>query len=191
MITIEDAKILFKIARSSISKSKEEFELSKDLNRKSGAFVTLFTYPEKELRGCIGYSEAIFPLSEAVEKAAYAAANHDSRFEPLEKSELGKVIIEISILSEPTLIAVKNPEEYPKKISSKDGLIIEYCGNKGLFLPQVWEQIPGKIEFLDNLCMKAGLPPGFWMNQGIKLYKFSVISFIEEKPNSKIKQFMS
>ena len=61
----------------------------------------------------------------------------------------------------------------------KDGLIIRYGTNTGLFLPQVWEQLPDPEQFLDNLCIKAGLPPGMWKEKGVKLFKFHVQVFEE------------
>jgi Uncharacterized conserved protein len=44
----------------------------------------------------------------------------------------------------------------------KDGLIIEYKNFSATFLPEVWEKLPSKEEFLAHLCLKAGLPADFW-----------------------------
>ena len=43
-----------------------------------------------------------------------------------------------------------------------DGLIFEDQGRRGLFLPQVWEQLPGKTDFLAHLKRKAGFAPKHW-----------------------------
>ncbi|MCD6547060.1 MAG: AmmeMemoRadiSam system protein A [Nanoarchaeota archaeon] len=174
---LNDAMELIKIARESI-KSKKIVETR--FKEKRGAFVTLHTFPEKRLRGCIGFIEPIFQLGEAIQRAAIAAAYSDPRFQPLSKEEINKVIIEISILSKPKEIKVE-------ELKQEDGAILEFKGHKGVFLPQVWEELPNKEDFLNALCLKAGLPPYCW-KENIKLYKFSVEAFEEEKPNGEVKR---
>ena len=68
-----------------------------------------------------------------------------------------------------------------KKIKiGKDGLIIEKGNNYGLLLPQVpveWGW--GVGEFLENLCIKAGLNPLSWKDSDTKIYKFQCQIFKE------------
>ena len=67
----------------------------------------------------------------------------------------------------------------------KDGLILKRAWFSGLFLPQVWEQLPDKIEFLENLCYKAGLSDkDAWKTADI--YRFRVQAFKEKEPNGEI-----
>src|SRR5437867_416157 len=51
-----------------------------------GAFVTLKI--EGELRGCIGFTDARYPLGEIIVKCAILAATRDPRFPAVQKSEL-------------------------------------------------------------------------------------------------------
>ena len=75
----------------------------------------------------------------------------------------------------------------PKKrtaeiVPKKHGVIAALGGAMGLFLPQVWEQIPDKDGFLSELCeQKAGLPRDCWKDPRTKLSVFTVSAFEEEK----------
>ncbi|THB71528.1 MAG: AMMECR1 domain-containing protein, partial [Gammaproteobacteria bacterium] len=40
----------------------------------------------------------------------------------------------------------------------------------------VWEQLPDKEEFLQNLLMKAGLPHNYW-SDSIKIERYETICF--------------
>ena len=70
---------------------------TKKLSEKRGAFVTLKT--QGQLRGCIGHTQAIKPLSQTVIDMAQAAAFQDPRFPPLSRQELKDLSIEISALT--------------------------------------------------------------------------------------------
>ncbi len=184
MLNNEQGKKLLKLARQAInSYFGEGLEISEDIKKefstKQGAFVTL--YKNKELRGCIGYSEPVFPLYKAVIQAAQAAAFGDPRFIPVSEDELKDIKIEISVLTKPAEIKFKKPDELLRQIEiGKDGLIIEKGPLKGLLLPQVaveWKW--NKEEFLANTCIKAGLPPNAWKELNVKVYKFQTQIFKE------------
>ncbi len=190
---LEQGKFLVKLARDSVEnffeKGKVEIQKFEQefLNEKRGVFVTIETYPENELRGCIGFPLPYFPLFEAVQKAAISSAFEDYRFGPLKKEELKKVVFEVSVLTKPELIKVKKPEEYLEKIEEKkDGLIIEYGSFSSLYLPQVWEIIQEKEKFLESLCLKARLPPDAWKNKKAKIFRFRVEAFKEKEPYGEI-----
>jgi uncharacterized protein (TIGR00296 family) len=150
-------------------------------------FVTLESYPGHELRGCIGYPMPIKELAAAIVDSALSAAFEDPRFPPLDKSELGKITIEVSVLSVPEDILVKNSEEYVKKIKvGRDGLIINYGYASGLLLPQVpveWNW--NEREYLSHLCEKAGLPSEMWRSPSVKISRFTAKVFSEAKPGEK------
>lgn len=156
----------------------------------SGAFTTINTYPHKELRGCIGFPEPVMPLYEAIIKSAVYAATEDPRFPPVQEDELGSVIFEVSLLTVPERIFVRDPEEYPERVEiGKDGLIIRYMGFSGLLLPQVaTEYSMGSVEFLDHTCLKAGLSPGCWKRRGVEVYKFQAEIFTEVEPGGIIQR---
>ena len=183
MMNEKDGEFLVKFARDVIERfvKNEIIETSsnypKKLDEKGGVFVTL--EENGELRGCIGLPYPEKPIIEAVKEAAISAT-HDPRFPPLSIDELNKITIEVSVLTEPEKINFKTPEELLSKIiPNKDGLILKNGWNSGLFLPQVWKQIPSKKEFLENLCYKAGLSdPEAWKSSDV--YKFQVQSFKEK-----------
>ena len=163
-------------------------ELPKIFQENRGAFVTLHTYPGRELRGCIGYPEPILPLQKAIADCSVHACQ-DPRFPPVKESELGKIIFEVSVLTKPELIEC-SPKEYPRHVKiGQDGLIIRKGWSSGLLLPQVaTEHGFSAKEFLEHTCMKAGLSPDSWMEQSCKIYKFQAEIFAEETPNGKIEK---
>jgi len=160
------------------------------LSEKRGVFVTLETHPAHELRGCIGYPLPIKELALATVDCALSAAFEDPRFPPVEKSELGKLVIEVSVLSVPQEIKAKSPAEIVKKIKvGRDGLILHYGYSSGLLLPQVpvewnWEE----EEFLCQVCEKAGLPRSMWQSPSAKISSFSAQIFSEKTPGGKAEQ---
>ena len=195
--SLDDGKFLVKIARSAISnylKTNELLKIPKDtppkMFEKRGVFVTLNIIKGTfvDLRGCIGRPYPDFPLIKATIDSAIDAAVNDPRFSPLSCDELNNIIVEISILTKPELIQVSNPNEYPKKITiGKDGLIISYGWLRGLLLPQVPIEWNWNVEeFLNHLCMKAGLHFGCWREPSVQIYKFNAIIFGEISPNGKI-----
>lgn len=194
MLSLEEGNFLIKLARSSVEKYFQRGEFVKEkikkkkFNENRGVFVTIETFPEKNLRGCIGFPHPVLPLYEAIQRAATSSAFEDPRFPPIEKDELSKIIFEISVLTEPELIKAKNSKEYPKKIKiGRDGLIIQSGSFSGLLLPQVPVEYKWTAqEFLENLCLKAGLTPDYIHDKSTKIWKFQAQIFSEEKPGGKV-----
>ncbi len=193
-LSLKEGEELVKTARKVVELALEgkEFqpseEFKKKYSEKRGVFVTIKTFPEKELRGCIGYPYPIFPLWKALIDSAKAAAFEDPRFPPLRKDEINKVIFEVTVLTPPQEIKYKDPSELLEKIKiGKDGLIIQYGPYSGLLLPQVpVEEGWDVVEFLSYTCLKAGLPPDCWTWKGIKIYKFQGQIFEEVEPKGKV-----
>lgn len=128
------------------------------LKHKGASFVTL-KY-DGHLRGCIGSLSAHKALLEDVASNARSAAFQDPRFHPLHENELTHIGVEVSVLSEPELLEYKDFEDLTQKVVADiDGLILSHKGHQGTFLPQVWEELKSPKEFLEHLCMKAGLSP--------------------------------
>ena len=197
MYSLEDGAFLIGLARSTIEKLlREEGQLTfpdespEKLKENAGVFVTLETYPEHDLRGCIGYPEPSLPLVEATVKAAVSAAAEDPRFPPLLEGELENTIIEVTVLTPPELIGVESPKEYLEKIEiGRDGLIMENGFHRGLLLPQVpVDQGWSVAEFLSYACMKAGLVSDCWQDVDTKVYKFEGSVFTEVEPGGEVKE---
>jgi AMMECR1 domain-containing protein len=54
-----------------------------------------------------------------------------------------------------------------------DGMIFECQGQRGTFLPQVWESLPAPRQFLAHLKQKAGFAADFW-SPAVRLYRYEV-----------------
>ena len=136
------------------------------------AFVTLTK--NGRLRGCIGYTEAVAPLFKVVQECAVAAATEDPRFPAVSPKELPSLRIEISVLT--PLVPIQ-PEEVEV---GRHGLMVSQGRRRGLLLPQVpgewgWD----RETFLDQTCLKAGLPASAWRH-GATLRAFTAEVFGEE-----------
>ncbi len=195
MLSKSDGIELVKSARQTVVDYFKKRKLTiKETNfkQKRGVFVSIHVHPDHKLRGCIGYPFPTLPLGEALQRAAISVAFQDTRFLPLSEEELNDVVFEVSILTEPELIEVKDPKEYLKKIEiGKDGLIMECNLNKGLLLPQVPLQFEPKWDvetFLEQTCIKSGLLPDMWLDSKTKIYKFQCQIFKEKTPSGKIIQ---
>jgi AmmeMemoRadiSam system protein A len=117
---------------------------------------------------------------QAVSENAQNAAFEDERFLPLKQSELNKIKIEISVLSQLEEIHPKSSDELLKILKPNvHGLIIRKGWAGATFLPQVWEELPTHSQFLSNLCMKAGLPADEWKKPGMKFFIYTVEKFEE------------
>jgi uncharacterized protein len=194
MLNLEDGAKAIQFARQVIldyvrqTKSARP-DLGSLFQEKQGVFVTLHTYPDHELRGCIGIPFPVMSLQSALLEAAQSVT-HDPRFPPLAEEELDAVIVEITILTKPQLIKVKEPKDYPAHIDiGRDGLIVEHGYYTGLLLPQVpVEQEWDTEEYLSHTCMKAGLPPDAWFDVHTKISKFQGQIFTETKPHGPIQE---
>jgi uncharacterized protein (TIGR00296 family) len=195
----EEGEYLVKLARKALEEYlKNERIITPDKNtppklmQRCGVFVTINSIKggDKELRGCIGYPYPTTLLAQAVIESAINSATQDPRFYSLTPEELDTVVFEVSVLTPPEEVKVKNPKEFVSQIKvGKDGLIIERGACKGLLLPQVptewgWNE----EEFLCQCCIKAGLPPDNWLLKDTRIYKFQAIIFDEETPGGRIKR---
>jgi len=187
-INDKDREFLLKLARNTIIRKKvkdsitgEEINsLSDVLKQKRGCFVTLNKHGE--LRGCIGYILPIQPLYQAVIDNAFNAAFSDPRFNPVAKDEIDDLHIEISVLTVPEKLDYKDKDDLLKKLMPDvDGVIIKLGFRNSTFLPQVWEQLPSKEEFLSHLCMKAGLSFDEWQKGRIEVETYKAEAFEEGK----------
>jgi len=185
-ITTEEKKLLLSQAREAIAshldKRKPEYQQNvpegSGLKEPCGAFVSLHMVKgqSRSLRGCIGRMTAILPLIETVRMMAKEAAFGDPRFPPLRKEELENCHIEISALSPMT------PCPDPRQVKvGVHGLYIRSDGHSGVLLPQVpVEQGWNLDEYLDYICVKAGLPQGSYEAPDTELFTFTAVVFAEE-----------
>ncbi len=177
-LTPEEKAELLRLARASVTEFVERRSAIEDTSGKAkfaeprGVFVTLTK--RGDLRGCIGFIEPVAPLGQAVIRAAVYAATEDPRFPPVEPAELKDIAIEISVLT-----PVREISDPRQVVVGRHGLIVARGGRKGVLLPQVpvehkWD----RETFLEQGCLKAGLPPDAW-RRGAKLSVFEAIVFHE------------
>ncbi|MDR2136096.1 MAG: AmmeMemoRadiSam system protein A [Treponema sp.] len=187
VISPEEKRILLAEARESIAARLENRQprylrepgagQASVLDRPCGAFVTLHSDAsgERRLRGCIGRMAADCPLEQTVRIMAQEAAFGDPRFPPLGAGELSRCSIEISVLS--PMEACADPRQVRVGVH---GLFLSHRGRSGVLLPQVpTEQGWNLDEYLDYICVKAGLPPGSYEAPGARLFTFTAEVFGE------------
>lgn len=132
-----------------------------DFAKRGATFVTLTI--DGELRGCIGSLNAHRALGEDVRSNAVAAALSDPRFTPLSADEFGRVRVEVSLLTEPEFMEFRDEADaLAQLVPGRDGVIFFNGCQKATFLPQVWEQLPDRHQFMAALKQKARLPVNFW-----------------------------
>jgi AmmeMemoRadiSam system protein A len=173
----QEKETLHHVARTVIeSKAKKkpvpEFRIdSSRLKENRGAFVSL--HKRGQLRGCIGYIEGRGPLHKTIEEMAEAAAFRDPRFSPVTERELADLDIEISVLAPLRRLMDVNEIEI-----GVHGIYIKKGWLSGLLLPQVATEYRWDREtFLENTCMKAGLPSHAWKDSDTEIYIFSADVF--------------
>jgi AmmeMemoRadiSam system protein A len=187
-----DGQLLLKLARSTLMEKFGRRPLAAEAERlqsalteprfqaRRGAFVTL-TLGGK-LRGCIGNLFPTDPLAESIRRNAVQAAFQDPRFAPLTEEELGRTAIEVSILTDPQPMPFSSARDLVQKLRPHlDGVIIRQSHASATFLPQVWSQLPKAEDFLDHLCLKAGLPRDEWKRCRLEVATYQVQCF-EDSP---------
>ena len=138
-----------------------------------GAFISL--RKGEELRGCIGTCFPTRPLHETVVEMTEAAASRDDRVPPIYVGELRQIHIDISVLS--PLYLVDDP--FTLEVG-KHGLHVTRDEKCGVLLPQVATQYGWDLKtFLEQTCLKAGLPKAAWRWPETRVSSFSAL-IIEE-----------
>jgi len=187
-LTHEEKQTLLKMAREALECAVQEellppldpAKLTPVLRAPGASFVTLTVHGN--LRGCIGALEPYQSLAEDVREHAVAAALNDYRSRPVSASELEEIEIEVSRLTMPTPLDYADAEDLLAKLRpGVDGVILKDGSyRRATFLPQVWEKIPDKAEFLDNLCYKMSSPPDTWRRKKLDVLIYQVEEFHEE-----------
>jgi AmmeMemoRadiSam system protein A len=137
----------------------------------TGTFVTVKTHGE--LRGCLGTLQ-VDRLARDVARCAADAASSDPRFAPVSADELEDLAIDISVLGPLEPFDPRTPEAV---IVGRHGLVVEQGRHRGLLLPQVateWGWTAN--QFLQQTCVKAGLPRDAWQH-GARVFRFEACVF--------------
>ncbi|MFH1524904.1 MAG: AmmeMemoRadiSam system protein A [Chloroflexota bacterium] len=185
-LTLEEKQTLIRLARQALETgvrglplpTLDPAALTPVLRADGASFVTLTV--NGDLRGCIGALEPYQSLVEDVREHAVAAALEDYRFPNVQERELAQIKIEVSRLTIPAPLEYKDPDVLLDKLhSGTDGVILRDGFHRATFLPQVWEKVPEKADFLSNLCYKMGAAPDTWKRKHLEVLTYQVEEFHE------------
>lgn len=183
-MTKQNQQFLLKLARQTLKHYFDTGKIldvsvsNKELNEKLGTFVTL--HKNSQLRGCIGHIEPVQEVYKDVIDNALSAAFDDPRFNPLQKDELKDVVIEISVLTQPQKLIYTSIDDLLNKLQPlRDGVVIKKGRHGATYLPQVWEDLANKEDFLSSLCEKAGLPTDEWRTCQLEVLTYQAEVFYE------------
>jgi hypothetical protein len=174
----EEKDELLRIARKSVETAVREGKPYQCPAPKLSALATdraVFVTLTKrgDLCGCIGYVHAMQPLYLAVRDVAALAALQDTRFPPVTAPELGELSYEISVLS-----PLRHVQDLSLIRVGLDGLLVRKGDTQGLLLPQVaTEYNLDRHAFVQQVCVKAGLPSDAWRDSDTDIFVFTAVVF--------------
>ncbi len=186
-LTAEEKETLLRLAREALREgvaghaipALDPGKLTPTLRSDGASFVTLTI--RGGLRGCIGALEPYQPLARDVQEHAVAAALEDPRFPPVTRQEVDAIEIEVSRLTFPRELSYSDSDDLMNRLHPHvDGVILRDGFRRATFLPQVWNTIPDKADFLDNLCYKMGEAPDAWRRKHLDVQVDQVEEFREE-----------
>lgn len=140
-------------------------DISKDyLDNKAGVFVSIHKFGS--LRGCIGtFLPTTNSIAQEVIKNAISASCKDPRFDPIKKSELKYLEINVDVLSTPENIDSKDMLDVKKY-----GVIVTSGYKRGLLLPDI-----DGIDTIDKQISIAMQKGNINKDDEIKLQRFEVV----------------
>lgn len=188
MLNLSRETMYWYLEDKSIPDVKDKY-LTPGLLQKKAVFVTLKD-KNGNLRGCMGMFEPVeTPLYKNIIDRTKASLAEDPRFvnHRITYDELNSILIEISILSKPEDLEFSSPEDLLSRLRPNiEGVVLSTPYGTSTYLPQVWEQLPNKEDFLSNLCEKQGAPPDCWKAKDVKVAIYTATHFAEEIPGGKI-----
>jgi AmmeMemoRadiSam system radical SAM enzyme/AmmeMemoRadiSam system protein B/AmmeMemoRadiSam system protein A len=138
----------------------------------SGVFVSLKR--EGRLRSCMGsFGGATQPLLETLKQSAVRTATADPRFPVISPIEIPYLDMEVWLLFAPERVNAIGEARINEVTIGVHGLQIFKGDKRGLLLPGVatdngWDS----EQFLDQVCIKAGLTPTAWKDPDTTLLRF-------------------
>jgi uncharacterized protein (TIGR00296 family) len=191
MLTQDEGKMAVHLARQALTNYIEKKRiietenLSPVFEEKRGVFVTL--HEDGDLRGCIGYPQPVMALGKAIVDSAINAGSCDPRFPCVRPGELGRIEVEVTILTRPKIYTAPKKELPELVLVGRDGLIVTRGPYSGLLLPQVAPEWGfDSREFLSQTCVKAGLPADAWLDEDTQVQHFEAQIFAEVAPEREV-----
>jgi len=184
MLTLEEGRLAVHLARQALTGYTEKKKIIEPrglppvFKEKRGVFVTL--HEDGDLRGCIGYPQPVMALGKAIVDSAINAGSRDPRFPCVRPGELGRIELEVTILTRPEPYTAPKKELPERVLVGRDGLIVTRGSYSGLLLPQVAPEWGfDSREFLSQTCVKAGLPADAWLDEDTQVQHFQAQIFAE------------
>lgn len=136
-----------------------------------GAFVSLKR--RGRLRGCCGFLGTPTRLADAISQAARRTATEDPRLPPVSPTELPYLDLEVWLLYGLKPVTARGADRVSEVSVGRHGLHIRRGNASGLLLPGVAvENYLTAEAFLEQVCLKAGLPPSAWKEDDTHLLTF-------------------
>lgn len=137
----------------------------------SGVFVTLKR--GKHLRACTGSLGQPLSLIQALHEASMRTAIEDVRFPPVSPIELEHLSLDVWLLYNLQRMEVRGEERVRAVTVGQHGLQVVRGQSRGLLLPGVatengWDS----RRFLEQVCVKAGMHPSLWKDDGTMFFTF-------------------
>lgn len=155
-------------------------DLPKELQKAGASFITLTR--KGTLRGCMGHTDALYPLAEDIARNA-TAASRDFRFPPVNEVEMADIRLEVTVLTPLVHLAYDDLNDLVRKLKpGSDGVMLTWKKRRGLLLPQVWHRVPDPLAFLQAILIKAGIPGTALQDvpPTVAVYTFQVQHFAED-----------
>lgn len=155
-------------------------DVPRALRQHGAAFVSLSL--NGMLRGCmIDQLDAHEALFENVLRNTQLAAQADGRFEAVQHSEIDRLRIEITIVTNIRTLSFEEPDALLDQLTpGVDGVILSLGSSVSTYMPSVWEIFPEKAVFLSQLCVKAGWDADRWRTEPYPIVKvYRSITFSE------------
>ncbi len=188
----EEQKLLLDISRRTLeaitaggSRPRPDLQtLPPALREERACFVSF--HINGELRGCTGTLAARRPLADEVSVTTVQTAFNDPRFSPVIASEVPQILIDISVLTPSSPLTYSDPDELLSLLRPNiDGVTLSLGPYRSTFLPQVWENVPDKVEFLTMLSRKMGLPGDAWRHPKMQVETYRSFNMAEAEPHHK------
>ena len=123
-----------------------------------GSFVSLKR--GGQLRSCCGFLGHAAPLAEALDTRRCGRPRTIPAFAPITAAELTSLDMEVWLLWGPEPVAARGRDRLNAVTIGRHGLLIPRGSARGLLLPSVAvEHHLDALGFLQQVCLKAGLPP--------------------------------
>lgn len=185
MTSKADKKQLLAIAREALVQKLNNKEYTPDFTNlcdiaflKKGVYVVFIE--DNYLRSVSGYLEPKKEVYKGIIENAINAGFYSAKAKHINKDDLNKIIIEISILSDVKKLHYNDPQDLLSKLNKDLGVVIKKGMQNAVFLPTMWKVYPEPEEFMSALCGKMGFTEKSWNREPLDIYVFTAETFAED-----------